>query len=169
MTSVTATADPNGQFLDCRNKSTNALPIKKYLAAAEKGRDQEFSHQQDEHQHAPCRDSRHGKRQSHLQEGAERRAAQIARCFENCLSSFVQRNENWKNHERQVTVNNTHHHGAKGVLIRRTPSTSDEFQQCRNSAPTQNKDPRIGSDQQAGPERHNDQNQQVEASSADPP
>ena len=35
MTSVIATAEPNGQFLDCRNKSTNAFPIKKILLMGE--------------------------------------------------------------------------------------------------------------------------------------
>ena len=132
------------------------------LRAAEQVGDDELADRRDEHQQAAGDDARQRQRKGDLPEGGARRAAEILRGLDQRIVHLLQRRIERQHHEGQIGIDDADEDRRVGVHDDQRLVDDVQRQQQLVEQPfgLQDADPGIDADQEAGPERQDDQHQQ---------
>ena len=155
--STTALAAPCGQLRASRNCSTSALPIEKDAPVAEDRRHDVLAHHRDEDEDAAGDEPGQGDRQRDLAEGRQASRAEVLRRLDerpiHPLEGHVERED----HERQVAVDDAdqdRHRRPEDAECRVPDGIPDHARQAVRS---EDREPRVRADQEARPERDDEQ------------
>src|SRR5215469_2380768 len=161
-TSATAQAEPKGQLSDCRKRSTRALPMKKTLPPPRSWgiRYSPISRMKTSMQPVMTPGAESGS--VTWRKVAKGAAPQILGGLEQALVELLQADEDRKDHQRQIAVDDADQN-RQGRVDQPHILDADPVEQRRNSAPAEDEHPGIGADQEAGPEGNDDQDDEEEA------
>ena len=160
--SSTDMAEPWAQFWAAWNWLATIAPTMLPVGPAEHRGGDVVARQRDEHEEQPGHDARHGQRQRHLDERAQPAGAEVLAGLPQRRIEPVERHEQREDHERQVVVDDAELHGLAGVEeADRRVAQADRLHPVRQEAVGAEHDaPRDRADQEARPERHDDEAEQ---------
>jgi hypothetical protein len=130
--------------------------------AAEQFRDHELAHHRDEHQHAAGDDAVLGQRHGDLPEAVEGARTQVRGGLQQALVVLHQVGVQRQDHERQVRIDHADIHRQVGVedLQRLVDQPQPHQEAVEQAVVAEDAHPGVDADQDRGPGRHHDQQQQ---------